>query len=191
MYVTGKPSTPYTMENVYGIGTLNVISGGAIIVAENTINTGSNGIYQKNDQTIIPDAYFRSGPYTSYFFESEELQTIIVSQSSGGLTRNQIILNNLNSAAATCGFFYICGSAGNLCTENAQCCGTGSTCSSGRCCPENYEYSAEVKDCIRKAICLDECNGPYQLCKPNGDYETCTQGTDGCYDFKLVKPTVY
>ena len=49
----------------------------------------------------------------------------------------------------------------------------------------------QINDCIRKAICLDECNGPYQLCKPNGDYETCTQGTDGCYDFKLVKPTVY
>ena len=175
VFLSGKPSTTYTMANVYGIAAIDVISPDRLIVATSEVRTLSNGIYSKNDQTTIPDAYYRSGPYTSYFVE-------------GIFNENNI---PLNQASATCGFFYICGSAGNACTENAQCCGTGSTCGSGHCCPENYAWDSTISRCEPILTCLNECNGPYYLCKPNGDYETCTQGTDGCYDFKLVKPTVY
>src|SRR3989344_3072234 len=174
VFLSGKPSTTYTMANVYGIAAIDVISPDRLIVATSEVRTLSNGIYSKNDQTTIPDAYYRSGPYTSYFVE-------------GIFNENNI---PLNQASATCGFFYICGSAGNACTENAQCCGTGSTCGSGHCCPENYAWDSTISRCEPILTCFNECNGPYYLCKPNGDYETCTQGTDGCYDFKLVKPTV-
>lgn len=174
VYLAGKPSTTYTMANVYGIAPLGIISPNVPVVATSQIITDSNGIYSKNDQTTIPEAYSRSGPYTSYFVEGTTAYDILPS--------------------ATCGFFYICGSAGDTCTENVQCCGTGSTCGSGHCCPQGQKWDIQKSECV---VTCGDCSCPNNLlqcneqCKTNGDYEYCSKDPNGCYTLKLVKPTVY